>query len=197
MTTISANRVSALLRATLSDPQDVAREMGEWRAPRVVLWQSLVAVVVVNVLLLQLEHLIRPFPAEPYGALLQNPLVLGVAQASFAVITVFGTYWIGHMFGGKGRFDTTIIFVAWLQFVAMFIQLVQLAVLLLVPGLYGLTGLLGFALSLWLFVNFVTVLHGFRSLGMVFAGVVLSILGLALGLAFFLGVIGAFAVPGS
>ncbi|MGV6811042.1 MAG: Yip1 family protein [Brevirhabdus sp.] len=194
--TLTADRIAALLRATVSTPQDVAREMAEWRAPRSVLWQALIAMAVLDAVILQLVHLIRPFPAQPYGPFLLNPLVLGILQASFAVLNVFGTYWVGRMFGGTGRFDTTIVFLAWLQFVAVFIQLVQLVVLIIIPGLYGLTGIIGFALSLWLFVSFVAVLHGFRSLGLVFAGTVLSILGFAFGLAFVLGVIGAL-VPGS
>lgn len=196
MIPLTVDRVPTLLRETLSDPQGVARDMAQWRAPRAVLWQALIAVVVLNALVLQIEHLIRPFPAQPYGALLQNPLVLGLAQSSFAVITVFGTYWAGHMFGGSGRFDTTIIFLTWLQVVALSIQGVQLLILLLIPALYGLTGMIGFALSLWLFVNFVAVLHGFKSLGLVLAGTMLTVMGAALTLALFLGMIGVLSAPG-
>lgn len=196
MIPLTLDRVPSLLRETISDPQAVARQMADWRAPRTVLWQALIAVVVLNALVLQIEHFIRPFPAQPYGALLQNPLVLGIAQASFAVIMVFATYWAGHMFGGTGRFDSTIIFLTWLQVVTLAIQTVQLVILLLIPALYGLVGLIGFALSLWLFVSFVAVLHGFRSLGLVFAGTVLTVLGASLGLAFFLGMIGALSASG-
>lgn len=196
MIPLTPERVPALLRETLADPRAVAEEMGNWRASRAVLWQGLIAAVVLNVLVLQLENLIRPFPAAPYGALFQNPLMLGVAQAGFAVLTVFGTFWIGRMFGGRGRFDTTILYVTWLQVIALAIQVVQLLVLLLIPALYGLIGVIGFGLSLWLFVNFVAVLHGFQSLGLVFAGIFGSVFAMAFVLSLLLSLIGFAGAPG-
>jgi len=191
------DEIAPLLRETVTDPQGVARRMAQWRAPRAVLWQALIAVVLINVLLLQVENLIRPFPVDPFGPLFQNPLVFGVAQAGFAVLTVFGAYWIGHMFGGTGRFDSTIIFLTWLQIVASAIQLLQVVLLLVVPSLYDLAGMIGFALSLWLFVNFVAVLHGFSSLGKVFAGLIGTLLAVALIFVVVLNLIGVVPPPGS
>jgi len=44
----------------------------------------------------------------------------------------------------------------------------RIAALAVLPGLVGLIAVVSIGLFFWLLVNFIAVLHGFRSLGMVF-----------------------------
>ncbi|NCM97616.1 MAG: YIP1 family protein, partial [Rhodobacterales bacterium] len=90
-----------------------------------------------------------------------------------------------------GRFDEALILVVWLQFVLLGLQAVQLVAYAVAPLLADLIGLATVALFFWLLTNFVAELHGFKSLGLVFVGVlatlVVMVLGLAFGLALFVG----------
>ena len=81
---------------------------------------------------------------------------------------------IGRAFGGVGSLADAFLVVIWLQLIMLFVQLAQLLALILAPPLAGLLGLAGFVLFLWLLVNFIAELHGFRSLGAILAAVVVT-----------------------
>ena len=76
----------------------------------------------------------------------------------------------------------------WLQLLTVALQLLQLVASVIAPPLAGLIGLGGFVLFLWLMTAFIAELHGFRSRGLVFLGMVLTALGagLILGIAMIL-----------
>jgi hypothetical protein len=63
-------------------------------------------------------------------------------------------------------------------------------------GFAGIGGIAALALFLWLFVNFVAVLHGFPSLLLVFVGIVVSAFAVVFGLSLILALIGV-TVPGA
>jgi hypothetical protein len=54
------------------------------------------------------------------------------------------------------------------------LQLAQLVVDMISPVMAGIIGLGGFVLFLWLMTAFIAELHGFRSRGLVFVGMVVS-----------------------
>ena len=65
----------------------------------------------------------------------------------------------------------------WLQLLMLALQVLQLIATLVAPPFAGIIGLAGFALFLWLMTAFIAELHGFRSRGRVFLGLVLTGLG--------------------
>lgn len=76
--------------------------------------------------------------------------------------------------------------VVWLQLLMLGVQVAQLLALVVLPPLAGLIGLIGFVGFVWLMVNFIAELHGFRSLGLVFGGIIVTFIAAAFVLAILL-----------
>jgi hypothetical protein len=96
------------------------------------------------------------------------------------LMVAFGAHRIGQLFGGKGSFDQALTLVIWAQFILLVLSVVQILVLLVLPPLSDIITMLALALFFWLMVNFVTELHGFTSPGLVFVGILFSLMGLAI-----------------
>lgn len=188
--------VGAVLR-TIARPQDEAETvMAENLAPGA-LWTMLTIVVAISVVLGQGSLLLT----DPSGGILTNPylanpLLMFVVQMAILVVMIFATYHIGQWMGGMGGFAPTIAVVTWLQFVLVCVQVVQTAAMFLLPPLADLLGIAGLVLFLWLFTNFVAVLHGFQSLGLVFVMILMSAFGVTFVISLILTMIGVTA-PGA
>ncbi len=188
--------VGAVLR-TIARPQDEAETvMAENLSPGA-LWTMLTIVVAISVVLGQGSLLLT----DPSGGILTNPylanpLLMFVVQMAILVVMIFATYHIGQWMGGMGGFAPTIAVVTWLQFVLVCVQVVQTAAMFLLPPLADLLGIAGLVLFLWLFTNFVAVLHGFQSLGLVFVMILMSAFGVTFVISLILTMIGVTA-PGA
>ena len=86
-----------------------------------------------------------------------------------------------------------VILIAWLQFIQLLMVALQLVLVVTLPALAPVVEIGAVLLFLWLLVNFVAEMHGFRSLGLVLLGVVvtfvaavfaMSVLLMALGVGF-------------
>ena len=107
---------------------------------------------------------------------------IGVQGSATVLIHV-----IGRLFGGRGQLSDAVALMAWLEAVLLLAQLAQLLLIGLVPVLAEMLGLLGMGLFLWLLTAFTAELHGFRALGRVFLGIILT--ALAVGV-LFVGILG-------
>lgn len=194
MSDLGLGKIMRLAVETVSEPRAVATRLMGLGMPRSALWQLVVLVVVLSVILAQLTTLVAP-RAMGMEMMLGGPLMLGLVQVALTVLLVFGTFYIGRAFGGTGRFDDTILLIVWLQVVMILLQLLQTALLMVLPPLAAVVGVAGLVIFVWIFINFVATLHGFASLGLVFAGSILSLLGTLFGLSLVLTLIGVSA-PG-
>ena len=105
---------------------------------------------------------------------------------------VFCTYYIGRAFGGTGTLGGALRMVIWWQGFLAILQALQLVLVIASPLLAGLVGLVGGLYSLWVYVCFVSVLHGFASRGQVFLGILASLFGVAFGLILLSSILAAF-----
>jgi len=186
---LSPSTLVGLLRETLTDPKSAAARIMAIPLPMSARWQALLLVVVLSVLFGQISVMLM------VGAGLPSPLQAGIVQGGALLIMVFAAHVVGRMMGGRGQFEEALILVAWLQAVMVALQVAQVVALLVVPALSSLIGVLGMALFLWLLTNFVSVLHGFASLGKVFGGILLTLFGIAMVLAIVMQMLGI-APPG-
>jgi len=168
--------VGAALR-TLQAPRAMAEDVLAERLPGAVLWAMLTAVVAVSVVLGQGSLLLAEGETvdNPY---LGNPFALFALQMGILAVMVAATHHIGRFMGGMGSFEGALALVTWLQFVLVCLQVVQTLAMFVAPPIADLIGIAGIVLFLWLFTNFVAVLHGFPSLGLVFVMILLSAFGL-------------------
>jgi len=182
----SFSALAALIRETLARPQDAARVVMRANLPMQSRWEALALVVVLSALLGQIGMFL--VAGENGGA--AGPVQASLIQAIALGLTVVGAHVIGRAMGGLGSFGDALVLVAWLQGVMVVAQALQLVALVILPPVSVLIGVLSMVLFLWLLTNFVAVLHGFESLGKVFAAIMLSAFGLAVVLVIILNILG-------
>ncbi|MGB0661825.1 MAG: YIP1 family protein [Mangrovicoccus sp.] len=165
---------------TLKSPRDMAKRIMTIDLPTPVLWELVTAIVLVSVIMGQLGTLaIAPDLAQIDDYFLANPLVMAVLQLALVVFTVFATFFIGRIFGGKGQLRDSLLLLTWLQLVMMCLQVVQTVLLIVAPGLGQLATVFGLFLFLWLYTIFTAEMHGFKSVPAVFVMILVSAFGIS------------------
>ncbi len=183
-----------LIQISIFDPK---------RASRIVLSYELTnrSIVELAALVLVLSVLAMNLSLIVVGPMPMQPVMVAAGQALALGVLVLATFLVGKLFGGTGKLLQTVVLICWLQLVLLVIQFLQITIAVVLPFsnaplLAGLSiddtlAVLSLFLFFWLYVNFVTVLHSFRSAVKVLVGVVASILALAFG---FLSILAMIAV---
>ncbi|SUZ32281.1 hypothetical protein ROE7235_02037 [Roseibaca ekhonensis] len=177
--------VTALMRETLTAPRATAARIMAMNPPDDARWLGFVIVVVLSVLVGQMSILVLG-----EGGFGGSMIFMAVFQTMILLGLVVAVQGIGRLAGGKGTFPDALLLLAWLQFVMIAVQILQLVAMVLVPPLFGFATMLALAVFIWLLVNFTMALHGFTSALKVVVGTVFSFFGLAVVLAIVLSVLG-------
>jgi hypothetical protein len=181
---LSLSTLFGELRHTLQDPRAGARRVIALNLPMQARWLALGIMAIGSAIITHLSYrLLPPVEADAFSNLMQSPVETTGFQGLILLATAFGVYRIGRMRGGTGSFPDALIVMVWLQFLMICVQVVQLLVMVALPPMVGVVNVAGLALFLWLLTSFVAELHGFRSLGLVFGGIVISMLVLGFALA--------------
>lgn len=184
---------------TVPEPRKVARDVFAFPAPRRALWLILALLLVSMTFLAVVSSILFPLdPAEVSAVLgddemtpvFADPMVTGIVQAMTAVISVWAIFWIGRAAGGTGTFEQALLTVIWLHFVLFILQTAILVLGLFAPGLALVLTFMSFVMTFWLLSHFVTEMHGFRSAGSVFAGIMMVLLVLAVVLSILMAMLG-------
>lgn len=178
-------QIIPMTRQTIANPQEGIGTVLSLGLDRSVLWPALAVIIALSVILSNVALVFSPQNSAPTFNLPQSPFLLAMVMAIGLVLTVFCTHYIGRAFGGSGRFTESLTIVIWLQTILLIAQIVQLGLLMISFGLANLFGIVVAVFGLWLFVNFVAVVHGFNSLLNVFAGIIVSTFGVLFGLSIF------------
>ncbi|MCT8160518.1 Yip1 family protein [Pseudoruegeria sp. SHC-113] len=183
---------------TLRDPREGLRAVQGLGIPQGFLWQLLLLVIALSVVLAYGNLALSPVDlASAEVAAIPSPFLLAIILGSSMLGTVFAAYFVGRACGGTGRFDQVLLAMIWMQAVMLVIQVAQTLVGLILPPLGDMIALFAIAAMFWLLTNFVAEVHGFTSLGRVFLMILATILGVAIGMAVLLVLIGATGGQGS
>lgn len=178
-----------LIWRTLVAPAEVAGQIVMLRLSRATLWSGMALVTVVSVLLMALTQMLLPATIME-GALETTPYAMTLILGGLLVMTVFAVYFAGRALGGSGSFPSALALIVWLEVFSIVVRTVQALVFGLMPGMGpGLT-FVGMAMLLWVFVNFVNVLHGFESLMRSALAILLAVIGIGGGLTLIVTLIG-------
>lgn len=179
-----------LARLTIRDPKEGITAVLSLGFDRNVLWPALAVIVALSVILSKAANLIAPVAnVESAMNIPQSPLLLAAVLGGLLALTVFCIHYIGRSFGGEGRFSESLTAVVWLQLLLLMAQVLQFVLLAISVGLANFFSLALGVFSMWLFVNFVTVVHGFRSLLNVFIVIVIATFGVGIGLSILLSIV--------
>ena len=155
---------------SLREPRETASTVLALGVPREAIAPAALLVVVLNVLLTALIEVLLPPAATDEPQVMLSPLLLAAVLAATLGAFIAGIYRIGQSFGGRGSLPETAVLLILLQFIVVLLQVVEMALALVAPGLLGIYVLAVAFLALWINVNFVAELHGFslaKSLGVV------------------------------
>lgn len=168
-----------MARATLTDPREGARHIMGLALPRGILMQFYVLELVLSAMSSVLFLSLAPMP-DGMAIPAETAVIYTAFEGMVGLIIAFGAFRIGQAFGGYGSFEQAFALVIWAQFILLCFSVIQLVALFVLPPLTDVISIAALALFFWLMVNFVAELHGFTSLGLVFAGIIVSLLGLAI-----------------
>lgn len=178
-----------LVRTSLTTPRVAARRVIALQLDLSTLLMLLVLVTVGNTLLFSLSLALVP-PVADLPGLFANPLLYAaVMVAGVLGFTALLTR-IGAGLGGTGRLPEVMAVSVWLQFLRLLAQLAIVAATLVLPPIAVILTLVVTVFGLWLFISFLQEAHGFQGpmKALVTAG--LSVLGLSVGVALLLTLIG-------
>ena len=119
-----------------------------------------------------------------------SPIGAFVFQYAMILVTAVVVFFGGRMFGGKAGFNDSLLAVTWLQFVMLLVQVVQMVALILVPPLGLLVFMTALILLVYLLVNFIMEIHGFKNPMAVVAGVIGAFFAIALVLSILMAILG-------
>ncbi|MDZ4095892.1 MAG: YIP1 family protein [Paracoccaceae bacterium] len=172
---VSLSGLLDLARFTVRRPREGAAKVLSLDLPIGARWGALGLMAVISALLVHFSFNMQSADIKEYfEQVMGRPIGTALLQGVVLVISVFLIHFGGRLVGGRGRFEDAVVLVAWLQFILLCLQVVQLAVQMLAPPVADLIGLGGLGLFLWLLTNFVAELHGFSSLLRVFGGIVIT-----------------------
>ena len=178
-----------LIGTSIRAPREAAAQIVALRLERDVLWTALALVAVINTFLITLMIEFSG-PVMPLPGYFTRPLALFVLIAGLTVVYVHAMYWAGLTIGGKGALMDVLAVVVWFQILRALAQVVLIAVSFLLPSLGALGSLVVAIWGFWIFLNFLSVALQLPSVWHALAVLVISFVGLILGLGVLTAVLG-------
>ncbi|PHQ97730.1 MAG: YIP1 family protein [Marinosulfonomonas sp.] len=166
---------------TIRDPREGARKVMAREMERRQRWETLLLIAVLSAVFafISISLSTNLSDAQLDDVARMNPFVLGLSQIFVLVVMVFAIHLIGGIAGGEGSLDDAILLVAWLQFVLICLQVLQIIAAVVMPFVAVVIGLVGLFVVFRLLTVFVAELHGFRSTVSVFIAVLVVMIVLA------------------
>ena len=179
------DELTLLLQQTVQSPRVAARNLLDRNFPIGTAWLAISLMAALSACLTGVSVLAAPEQIEPnILVLFQNPLQVALLQAAVMVVMAMLIQGVGRVFGGAGRFADALLLIAWTEAILCALQLVQIVLVLVSPGIAAALGLFGLVLFVWVLANFIAEMHGFASAGKVLFGIIGTVLAMALAMAF-------------
>jgi hypothetical protein len=169
---LTARALLIAARDTVADPRGAARQVIGMDLPLQAAMTAVVLMAVGSTILAHVSFaLLTPAMRAGLEGMMANPIGTALVQVIAAIAGVFAVYRLGRWRGGRGTLAQTAALLAWLQFVLLLVQVLQIAAEVVLPPFALILGYAGVALFFWLLVHFVMELHGFRSATATFFGI--------------------------
>lgn len=141
---------------TIRAPKEAAAIIMSWQLPRTELWLTAALVAILSTFMSSLSNMLLPVP-EPLAGMVNNPFTLFMIVAGGFVVTVHALFWTGRAMGGSDDMSDLLALLVWLQFLRLAAQVIVLLSVLLVPVLAGFLVLIVGIVTIWIFLNFISV----------------------------------------
>ena len=175
---LSAQTLLLAVKNTLADPAAVARQVMGLALTEAEAWMALAATAIAATLLTVLmQFILGPVLDPSVRDLFDRPFVLAFSQLSVMAFGALLMWRLGKVFGGTGTFAQALSLVAWLEVVLILLQLAEVVLILVLPGLAPVVGIASLFVLLYLLTHFTAALNGFRSLAKTLIAILLSAFG--------------------
>ncbi|MCX7559805.1 Yip1 family protein [Sulfitobacter sp. F26204] len=184
-----------LIQTSIRDPRGAAGLIMAMNLGRDVLWTALALVAVLNTFLIMLIVTTSASTTSmPLPGYFDKPLTLFVLIAGLMVVYIHAMYWAGMATGGKGNLMDVLALVVWFQVLRAIAQTGIVVLSLAIPPIGAVMSLVVAVWGLWIFLNFLVVALNLKSAWHGLAVVLVAFVGLVLGLAFIIAMIGGAAL---
>ncbi len=194
MTTVNPKH---LFVQTLKTPSEAAAQVLGLHLPIQALWLALSLVSVITSLIFAALMQLAPMGEDQFSDLMRAspahsaPLVFALLQWGRAILSVFVLYWVGRMMGGTGQLRDVLAVMAWLQAVTFVLMLGLIVTGAILPMLTSLLILAMVIWWVWAIVSALNVAHEFDSMFKAGGVLIMSLLGVTVGMSLFFGAISA------
>lgn len=179
---------------TIRAPASAAARIAQMSFARSTLWNLLALACVLNALTFGVTNVLFPIPDDIPLAMFASPVIFLLILSTVTILSVFAFYWAGRAIGGQGAFSTILLMTAWLQLMRVAIQVAALVMMLFLPALADVFVFVASIYVIYVFVHFMNVAHSFNSLGRTFMMILITMMGLVLGLSTVLALLGVAAL---
>ena len=192
---MTASQLISLFAQTLRNPREAGQFILNLQLPVQALWIGLSLVSVMTSLVFSGLMRFGPLPQDQFGEIIAGspaysaPLVFALMQWGRSIATVFVFFWVGRIMGGRGPLEDVLAVLTWLQAVTFVIMLGLLVGGLVLPFLTSLMILAAFVWWVWAVTSLLDVAHGFESMVKSVGVLILSLLGVTIGLSLFFGAV--------
>lgn len=189
-----------LVRKTLFQPNEAARELIEMRLPRQGLWMALALLSILNSIVYSLSLQLNP-PTDPSVALMppafHSPILFALFLFGALAITVIALHYVGQGLGGApGSMDDILVLLTWLQVLRLLVQVGVLLLVLVAPVLGALAVIVAAVWGIYILISFVDAAHRFGNMFKAAGVIILSLVAMAVGLSAFLSLVGVVVMGG-
>lgn len=189
-----------LVRKTLFQPNEAARELIEMRLPRQGLWMALALLSILNSIVYSLSQQLNP-PTDPSVALMppafHSPILFALFLFGALAITVIALHYVGQGLGGApGSMDDILVLLTWLQVLRLLVQVGVLLLVLVAPVLGAIAVIVAAVWGIYILICFVDAAHRFGNMFKAAGVIILSLVAMAVGLSAFLSLVGVVVMGG-
>ncbi|MEM9912911.1 MAG: YIP1 family protein [Pseudomonadota bacterium] len=185
-----------IFRLSLQNPREAAKHVIAMGLPERALWIALSLVVVLTSLVMSGILQAVPLPEDEISQVLttspgyNSPLLLTAIRLGQAVLAVYILFWVGRALGGQGSKQDLLGVITLLQVVS-FVLLTTITIVSLIFPLFSFVAFLTFiGWLLWSVLTYVDEAHEFDNMFKATGVVLVSVVGIIVGMSVLLGLLG-------
>jgi hypothetical protein len=162
-----------MLTDSIRDPRGFAPRLVRLDLSQQALWLAVVLMSVLSsILVVGVPIMFGVQPVMPGTDVPISPIAFSGIQIGAMLLAAFAISKIGGLFRGQGGFDGALRVVVWMQLVMVVFSVVQFITLIVLSPLLWIVNLGSLLAIAWVATGLIAGLHGFRSLPLVFAGII-------------------------
>lgn len=158
---------------TIYKPRLAARQLLDLQLSQATTWEALALASALNALAFFVTISLFP-PAGGFAFVIGSPIVMSIVLFIVMTVGAASMFFTGRFLAGAAEFKDILVFVTWLQFMRLAIQVGGFVLMFLLPGLASMAMFLAGLYGIWVLLNFLNEAQGYDSIGKSIGNLLLS-----------------------